>query len=95
MREDDGGGFTRQWRAWSFFAYDNSMTIYPADSVPGDVKTQETIAGEIADSEDEARSAVEETLRRVVRTKSLEGTGFYSPPADLIYPQEFPRDAEP
>ena len=79
-----------QWHAWCFFAYDRAMNIYPADGVPSGVSAQESIAGETRDSEAEARAAVEEKLLAVIRTKKLDGTGFYSPPADRTYPQEFP-----
>lgn len=83
-----------KWHAWSFFAYDCEMNVYPADAVPPGVETQETMAGETRDSEAAACAAVEERLRTVARTRSLEGTGFYSPPADRVYPQEFP-DLQP
>jgi hypothetical protein len=78
-----------QWFAWIFFAYDNVLNIYPADNVPQGIATHESIVGESGESEEEARLAVENKLRRVIQTKSLDGSGFYSPPAGKIYPQEF------
>jgi hypothetical protein len=38
--------------------------------------------------------AVENQLLKVIETKDLAGTGFYSPPAGAIYPQELPRDED-
>lgn len=90
LYEDASDRLSGQWHAWSFFAYDREMNIYPADSVPAGVRAQEGIAGETRDSEASARAAVEEKLRKVIRSKCLDGTGFYSPPADRIWPQEFP-----
>jgi hypothetical protein len=90
LYEDASDRLSGQWHAWSFFAYDREMNIYPADSVPVGVRAQESIAGETRDSEASARAAVEERLRKVIRSKCLDGTGFYSPPADRIWPQEFP-----
>jgi hypothetical protein len=63
--------------------------IYPADSVPARVRTQESIASETRDTESAARAALEEKMRAIIQSKSLDGTGFYSPPADRIWPQEF------
>ncbi len=88
--DDRTGSFSGQWRAWSFFAYDRSLTIFPADAVPHGLEVTESIAGNVGDTENEARRAVENTLRRVIHTRKLDGTGFYSPPVGLIYPQEFP-----
>src|SRR5262245_61739885 len=87
-RDEPGGKPTGEWYAWCFFAYDRSLSIFPADAVPQGVKTRESIAGASGDAEDEARRAVEEKLRRVIKTKSLDGTGFYSPPGGFTYPQE-------
>lgn len=83
-----------EWHAWCFFAYDREINIYPPDSVPVGVSTQESIAGETRTSQDAAVAAVEESLKRVIKSRSLDGTGFYSPPADKVYPQEFP-DLQP
>lgn len=89
--DDRTGEFTGRWYAWSFFAYDNALNIFPAGAVPKDLNAQESIAGEHWDSEVEARLAVADTLRRVIQTRCLDGTGFYSPPGDFVYPQELPK----
>jgi hypothetical protein len=83
-------GYDSDWRAWCFFAYDKDVNIYPADEVPPGILTHESIAGENGSSEAEALQRLEAKLREVIASRSLEGTGFYSPPADKIYPQEFP-----
>lgn len=86
-RNYDYAGHPGGWRAWCFLAYDRFVNIFPADTVPDDVVVQESIAGESASTEDEARLAVEETIRTVMRTRNLDGTGFYSPPGGFVYPQ--------
>jgi hypothetical protein len=70
------GQFAGWWRAWSFFAFDRSRSIYPGDALPSGMSVQESIAGGFGATEDEARRAVEDRLRRVIRTKDLDGTGF-------------------
>jgi hypothetical protein len=90
VQEDATGRSTGEWHAWSFFAYDRSLAIFPADAVPSGITAQESIAGEFGSTEDEARRAVEDKLRKVIQTKNLDGTGFYSPPGGFIYPQELP-----
>jgi len=93
QRNNEDDSCHGEWRAWCFFAYDRDVNIYPADSVPDGCVVQETIAGAGGASEDEARQAVEDILRRVIQTRNLEGTGFYSPPGDFTYPQgRFPPD---
>lgn len=87
-RDIDDGSSNDSWRAWCFFAFDRLVNIYPADDIPKGAVTQESIAGEFGESEEEARSAVELTLRKVIQTRNLDGTGFYSPPGDFIYPQD-------
>ena len=78
----------REWHAWCFFAYDKELNIYPADTIPEGVRTQESIAGGSGKSQEESRAAVEKKLRTVMETKKLDGMGFYSPPADRTYPPE-------
>ena len=90
LYEEASDRLSGQWQAWSFFAYDREMNAYPADSVPAGVKAQESIAGETRDSESAARAAVEAKLRAMIQSKSLAKTGFYSPPAERIWPHEFP-----
>jgi hypothetical protein len=90
LYEEASDRLSGQWHAWSFFAYDREMNIYPAGFVPAGVTVQESIAGETRDTELAARAAVEAKLRAVIQSKDLDGTGFYSPPADRIWPQEFP-----
>jgi hypothetical protein len=90
--EEASDKLSGKWHAWSFFAYDRELNIYPADDVPAGVRAQESISGETRESKAAARTAVEEKLRAVIRTKSLEGTGFYSPPADRVWPHEFPEN---
>jgi hypothetical protein len=80
------------WFAWTFFAYDEELNIYPADDVPQNVKAQESILGEFGAGQEVARQAVENKLRRVIQTRTLDGTGFFSPPSGKIYPQEFPNE---
>lgn len=90
---DEEDRFLGEWYAWCFFAYDHQRNIYPADSIPDGVETQESIAGEFGDTEETARKSVENVLRRVLETKSLDGTGFYSPPGGLTFPQDrFPPE---
>jgi hypothetical protein len=91
IRDERTGELSGRWHAWSFFAYDRSASIFPAGTLPPDVPVQESIAGGVGDTEDEARCAVENSLRRVIQTKNLDGTGFYSPPGNFIYPQGLPR----
>jgi len=83
--------FLGNWFAWTFFAYDEALEIYPADAVPRNIPAQESILGKHGASQEDARQAVEEKLRQVIQTRSLDGTGFFSPPANRIYPQEFPK----
>jgi len=92
VREEVSGEFLGRWYAWGFFASDRSLNIFPADAVPDGSSVQESIAGDFGTTETEARRGVENTLRRVIQTKSLDGTGFYSPPGDFIYPQELPGE---
>jgi hypothetical protein len=92
--EEDSDKLSNRWRAWSFFAYDRSINIYPVDSVPTGIRAQQSIAGDEGESEDAARKAVEARLRKVIRTRKLDGTGFYSPSADRVYPQEFPEEEQ-
>ncbi|HEY2588546.1 MAG TPA: hypothetical protein VGI81_22585 [Tepidisphaeraceae bacterium] len=92
LYEEASDQLSGKWHAWSFFAYDRDMNIYPADAVPGGVTAQESIAGESRDTEEAARNAVEQKLKVLIRSKSLDGTGFYSPTAGRIWPQEFPKD---
>jgi hypothetical protein len=93
LYDDVTGNSTGQWYARSFFAYDRSFSIFPADDVPVGIIAQESIAGEFGASEDEARRAVDEKLRTVIQTKNLDGTGFYSPPGGFTYPQELPPNS--
>jgi len=88
-RTDDQDRFLGEWHAWCFFAYDSNVNVYPADLVPEGVVAQESIAGGFGNTEEAARQAVEQTLRRVGSTRNLAGTGFYSPPARRTYPQDF------
>lgn len=90
--EEHSKKLSDNWRAWSFFAYDRHMNVFPADAVPAGACAQESIAGEAGESEDAAREAVENRLRDVIRTRKLDGTGFYSPPGDFVYPQELPEE---
>jgi hypothetical protein len=80
------------WNAWCFFAYDSSIEIYPAGGVPNGVNAQESIVGESGVSVNDAIEKVIEKLTAIIGTRSLEGTGFYSPPAGRIYPQEFGKE---
>lgn len=77
-----------EFHAWCFFAYDNDINIYPANAVPTGIAAQESIAGASADSESGARAAVAEILENVIRTRCLDGTGFYCPASDMTYPQD-------
>jgi hypothetical protein len=88
--DEKEAGLLGRWRAWSFFAYDETRRIYPADAVPENLQTQESIAGASGTTESEARQAVEQKLRKAILNACLDGTGFYSPPAGRTYPQEFP-----
>src|SRR5262249_61847315 len=67
-RHDLSGEYTGRWHAWCFFAYDRSLNIFPAGAVPEAVVAQESIAGESGASEDEARRAVEDRLRKVIQS---------------------------
>ena|ERR1700722_19104564 len=86
------GRLSGEWRAWSFFAYDRAHHIYPAGKPPAGVETVESIVGGSGDSEHAARFAVEKKLRTAIVTKNLEGTGFYSPPAGIVYPHGLPNE---
>jgi hypothetical protein len=92
QRQDSAsdGKHSHPWQAWSFFAYDRALRFFPADAVPADVQAQESIVGGYGETEDEARRAVESRLRTAMQNRSLEGTGFYSPPGGFIYPQGMP-----
>lgn len=94
LYEEASDRLSGQWRAWCFFAYDRGRNIYPAEGVPAGVRAQESIVGETRDSEEAARHAVEEKLTAVIWSKSLDGTGFYSPPGDFVYPQELPDEEQ-
>lgn len=89
-RDESSGVLSGRWRAWSFFAYDRSRNIFPADAIPKGVEAQESIAGESGDTEAQARRAVEDRLLKVISDKCLDGTGFFSPPGNLTYPQGLP-----
>ncbi len=90
----DEDRFLGSWRAWCFFAYDSKANIYPAESIPDGIVAQESIVGEFGNTEEAACQAVTQVLRRVVATRSLDGTGFFSPPAGFTYPQDrFPPES--
>ena len=77
-----------EWHAWCFFAYDKEINIYPADAVPRGIGAQESIAGATADSGRKAIAGVVEKLKNAIRTRCLDGTGFYCPASDMTYPQD-------
>lgn len=77
-----------EWHAWCFFAYDKEFNIYPANAVPSGIATQQSIAGATADSGRNALAAVVEKLKNAIRSRRLDGTGFYCPASDMVYPQD-------
>jgi hypothetical protein len=83
--------FSGEWHAWCFFAYDKDINIYPAGDIPIGVRATESIAGKTANNEEDALAGVEQKLKNVMRTRSLDGTGFLSPKG-YVYPQEMPEN---